>query len=114
MSRITKEYDSDTLETRLITAGIPCGKLMNVSEVIEDRHVKLRGLVEDISYPDMGKIKIVGTPILFSSGFPEIRLKPPLLGQHTTLILREMGYSEQEISRFLDEGIALQSEQERV
>jgi formyl-CoA transferase/CoA:oxalate CoA-transferase len=111
LGRVTKKYDSDTLEKRLLEAGIPCGKLMNIGEVVEDPHVKMRGLVKDISYFDMGKIKIVETPILFSNGYPETRLKPPLLGQHTTEILREMGYNEQEIRKFIDEGIAKQSEQ---
>jgi len=113
MGRMTKDYDSDALEAKLLAAGIPCSKLMNVGEVIEDPHVQMRGLVEDVSYPGMGKIKVVRTPIHFSGGFPETRLKPPLLGQHTTEILREMGYSEQEIRRFIEGGIALQSEQEK-
>lgn len=111
ISRKTKDYDSDGLVAKLVGTDIPCGKLMDISEVIEDPHVQMRGLVEDITYPGMGGMKVVKTPIHFSGGFPEARLEPPLLGQHTNEILREIGFSERETRRFIDEGIAVQSEQ---
>lgn len=109
VAKITKEYGSRELESILVSARVPCGRLMNVDEVIQDPHVQFRQLVEEVEDPQEGKVKIIRTPIFFSGEAPKIRQRAPLIGEHTNEILKEVGYSQEEIEEMLGNGVALQS-----
>jgi crotonobetainyl-CoA:carnitine CoA-transferase CaiB-like acyl-CoA transferase len=108
VTKVTKRYGSRELESILVTANVPCGRLMNIDEVIQDPHVQFRQLMEDIEDPEKGKVKIIKTPIYISGEAPKIRRRTPLLGEHTREILKELGYSQEEIQELLDKGIAHQ------
>ena len=69
---------------------------------------KCAQIIEEADYPGVGKIKIVRTPIMVSGELPKIRMQAPLLGEHTSQVLAELGYSEGEIRQLIDEGIAFQ------
>jgi succinate--hydroxymethylglutarate CoA-transferase len=47
-------------------------------------------MVQEIEHPTCGPIKLVNTPVKYSYSEPSIRTPPPLLGQHTDEILRDM------------------------
>lgn len=105
LTKVTLQYKGRELESLLSEAGVPCGQLRNIGEVVDDPHVKARHLIDDIEYPGLGKIKIVKTPIFFSGGAPTPRLQAPQFGEHTTEVLTELGYSEAEIQRLENSGI---------
>ena len=112
VTRVTKQYTSLDLESLLVKFNVPCGRLMQVDEIIRDPHVQSREIMQEIEYPEKGKkkIKIIKTPIHFSGKAPEIRLRPPLIGEHTREILGLLGYKEEEIQDFFKKGIARQTE----
>lgn len=64
-----------------------------------------RGMVEEVDHPACGPIKLVNTPIRYSGAKPGIRMPPPTLGQHSDMILGEIGLGEKEIHRLKKEGI---------
>jgi crotonobetainyl-CoA:carnitine CoA-transferase CaiB-like acyl-CoA transferase len=82
-------------------AGVPCGPVLQLSEVFEDPQVLHRKMVEVIEHPSAGKIKMVGTPLKLSSTPASIRVPPPMLGEHTHDILCSIGYSNTEIEDFI-------------
>jgi succinate--hydroxymethylglutarate CoA-transferase len=62
-------------------------------------------MVQEIEHPTCGPIKLVGTPVKFSSAKPSIRSAPPTLGQHTQEVLLELGYSQQEVDSLREQGV---------
>ena len=110
VSKTCKQYSSVELESRLAAVGVPCGRLLNVVEVSQDPQIQLRQLIEEWDYPGIGKIKSVRSPIMISGELPETRMQTPHLGEHTSQVLRELGYGEEELQQFIKKGIAVQYE----
>lgn len=52
--------------------------------------VRARDMVAEIEHPACGRMKLVNTPVKYSYSTPSIRTPPPLLGQHTDEILRDV------------------------
>jgi crotonobetainyl-CoA:carnitine CoA-transferase CaiB-like acyl-CoA transferase len=90
--------------------GVPCGRLLDVSQISQDPQIQLRQLIEEWDYPGKGRVKTVRTPIMVSGELPETRLQSPQLGEHTLQVLQELGYSDTEIQRLIAQGIAVQYE----
>ena len=90
---------------RLQKAGIWCGRVNDYDQVVKDPQVIYNEMIRTISHPVAGQIKVVNCPIGFSKTPAEIRMAPPLLGEHNEEILRELGYSDEKINELKGEGI---------
>lgn len=89
----------------LIEAGIPAAPINTIPEALSDPHVSARQMVQTVHHPTAGPLRLLGPAAKFSSTPARIRL-PPLLGQHTEEVLRDLlGYSAEEIARLREEGI---------
>ena len=69
--------------------GVPCGSVRAVSEVLEDRQLDARSMIETVDHVSAGAIRVLGVPVKLSDTPGSIRSAPPALGQHTDKILRE-------------------------
>ncbi len=85
-------------------AGVPCGAVNTIPEVLEHPQLKHRKTVVDVEYPGLGKIKLFNNPVKFSEFDIEVK-RPPRLGEHTEEVLKEFGYSSDEIESLKKEGI---------
>ncbi|CAF9909615.1 MAG: hypothetical protein HETSPECPRED_009477 [Heterodermia speciosa] len=100
-TRTTKEW----LEI-LDGSGMPYAAVNDIQGTLSHEHVLARGMVKEIEHPACGPMKLVNTPVKFSHSDPSIRTPPPLLGQHTDEVLREViGMSESDIKKLKDEGV---------
>jgi crotonobetainyl-CoA:carnitine CoA-transferase CaiB-like acyl-CoA transferase len=81
-------------------AGVPCGPINDLAQVFDDPQVRHREVRRQMPHPTAGTIPVIANPIKFSGTPVEYRRPPPLLGEHTAEVLRELlGLSEAELSR---------------
>ncbi|MFP1645993.1 CaiB/BaiF CoA transferase family protein [Pontitalea aquivivens] len=100
-----RKWERDALVDACIAEKVPCGPVLDVEEVIHDRHVSERGLVTEFDHPEVGKFPGLSLPFKFSGFDPAGFERPPLLGEHTDSVLHEMlGLSEEEIGKLREEG----------
>jgi crotonobetainyl-CoA:carnitine CoA-transferase CaiB-like acyl-CoA transferase len=71
-------------------AEIPCGPIQNFDQVFSMPNVKERGMLVKMDHPTIGDLPLVGSPLKLSDTPVEYRLPPPLMGEHTENVLREL------------------------
>jgi crotonobetainyl-CoA:carnitine CoA-transferase CaiB-like acyl-CoA transferase len=74
----------------LEAAKVPCGPINNLAEVFDDPQVIERGMVTTWNHPLRPSLRLVSSPIKMSASPVRTDLPPPLLGQHTEEVLREL------------------------
>jgi crotonobetainyl-CoA:carnitine CoA-transferase CaiB-like acyl-CoA transferase len=87
---------------RFDEAGIPCGPINNYAEAFADPQIRAREMVVEIEHPTLGRVRTPGSAIKMSETPPAVARAAPLLGQHTREVLREVGYSDGDISAMTD------------
>lgn len=80
--------------------------IQEVSELSNDPQVRLNQYIIEEDHPILGRIRSVKFPVNYS-GTPLVsEMKPaPKLGEHTVEVLRRVGYSQEDISRFGEHGL---------
>jgi crotonobetainyl-CoA:carnitine CoA-transferase CaiB-like acyl-CoA transferase len=91
-------------------AGIPSGPIYSLDRALEHPQVLHRQMVVDVPHPTMGVARLLGLPVKFSDTPGQV-LAPPLLGQHTADVLRELGLDEREMERLEESGVIARAEQ---
>jgi crotonobetainyl-CoA:carnitine CoA-transferase CaiB-like acyl-CoA transferase len=90
----------------LDAASVPCGPINRIDDVFAEPQVEHLRLRREVPHPTLGQLSVTGFPYQFSDADLEVRQAPPLLGQHTEEILREAGFTAEEISAMLAAGAA--------
>jgi formyl-CoA transferase len=100
-TRETSQHWYELLEQ----AGVPCGVLQDIGQVVEDPHLKARGFIVETEHPVAGTVKATGSPCHLS-GTPIERFDPaPLLGQQTDEYLTELGCTPEQIESLRAGGV---------
>ena len=87
-------------------AVVPSAPIYDFKQVFEDPQIKHRELVKTIEHPLAGSMSVVGNPLNFSETPVEYKRAPPLLGQHTDEILREvLGMDGPELAQLAEEKV---------
>src|SRR5437870_843167 len=91
---------------RLKAARVPCAPVRTAPEVMADRHMHERGMLEDIDHPELGPITAPTSPLRLH-GLARAPAGPsPLIGQHNAEIYGDwLGLSAAELAALKDEGV---------
>jgi crotonobetainyl-CoA:carnitine CoA-transferase CaiB-like acyl-CoA transferase len=89
----------------LENAAVPCGPINDLADVFADPQVLHRGLKVEMPHAAGGSAPQVANPIRFSATPIDYRRAPPLLGQDTEAVLRELGHSADEIAALRTAGV---------
>ncbi len=90
---------------RFETAGLPAGPVLDIAGMHEDPQTLARDMVTSVEHPTAGPMQTIGLPVKLSATPGGIQSAAPLLGQHSREILAECGYSEDDISRLIGQGV---------
>lgn len=87
-------------------SGMPYAKVNDIQGTVNHEHVLARGMVQEVEHANCGKMKMVGTPVKFSEAEPGIRIPPPMLGEHSEEVLKDLvGLGGEEIEELRREGV---------
>jgi crotonobetainyl-CoA:carnitine CoA-transferase CaiB-like acyl-CoA transferase len=89
----------------LEAAAVPCGPINDLAGVFADPQVRHRGMRIDLPHPLAGSAPQVANPLRLSATPVEYRNAPPLLGQDTEAVLRELGHDDAAIAALRAAGV---------
>jgi len=100
LAPLFRRHEMAHWERELGAAGVPCGRVRTLHQVIDQERDADRDMVVSVDGMEM-----LGVPVKLSSSPGAIRSRPPSLGQHTEAILGELGHTEEEIAEWRGAGI---------
>jgi formyl-CoA transferase len=101
----TRQYTKLQAMELLNDIDVPCGPILDIKEMIEDKALAERGMIVDVEHPRRGWFKTVGCPLVLSDSPVEVQTAP-LLGEHTEEILTDLlGYDKATVDQFRAEGV---------
>ena len=100
-----KKYTRDEIEQRFDKHNIPPGPVYELDEMFEDPQVIHNDMVVEMEHEAYGNIKVTGFPVKLSETPPTVRSASATVGQHNEEVLREFGYSDEEIGALQDADI---------
>jgi len=104
LTPIFKERSKDEWLARLEKAGVPAGPVMDVCEMFEDPHAQARDMIPTVEHTRLGPVRTLGLPIKLSETPGKVASAAPVFGQHTEEVMKEYGFSSDDVSAFADEG----------
>jgi len=102
-ARVHRMTKADVVR-KLREANVPVGPINDLGEVFNDPVVRHLGLIAEVDHPIAGRVRAPGIPVRMSETPGSVRRAPPLLGEHTDEVLRELGYAPLEIEKLRADG----------
>jgi crotonobetainyl-CoA:carnitine CoA-transferase CaiB-like acyl-CoA transferase len=98
LASLMKDRSRSDWLAALEAAKVPCGPINDLADVFADPQVLHRGMTVQLPHPLAGDVRLVASPIKFSSTPIQYTRAPPLLGEHTFEVLHELGLSDEDIA----------------
>ncbi len=100
ITRTTAEW-----EELLLRIDVPHAAFAKITEIAEQPHLKAVGMIATLDHPSEGKIRQARPSARFSETPAEIRRMPPRLGEHSRAILREAGFTEDDVASMIEKKV---------
>jgi crotonobetainyl-CoA:carnitine CoA-transferase CaiB-like acyl-CoA transferase len=101
LSAHTRRFSKAELMARL-GGRIPFGPVMNIADIERDPHFAAREMIVEVEQPGSAPIRLAGVPIKMTRTPGGVRVRAPLLGEHTRAQLKRAGLTETEIQTLID------------
>lgn len=104
LAHLIQSWPAADLLAALEAAGVPCAPINDLPAAFADRQVQALEAVIHAAHPTVGDLPLVRWPFDLAETPATLRHPPPLLGEHTDDVLRELGLDDAEVSRLRAEG----------
>jgi crotonobetainyl-CoA:carnitine CoA-transferase CaiB-like acyl-CoA transferase len=89
------------------TLDIPSARISTLDEVFNDPHLNAVGMFKTVEHPTEGNVVVTQLPFRFSDAKASAKRMQPKFGEHTLEILREAGFSEEDVQSLVSDGCAI-------
>jgi formyl-CoA transferase len=90
---------------RLFARDVPAAPLQNIAEVFDDPQVQALEMETTLEHPERGSLRLVGSAVRLNPSQIATPRPPPVLGEHTEALLRELGFDAAEVGALRDTGV---------
>ncbi|OAD97643.1 CaiB/BaiF CoA-transferase family protein [Arthrobacter sp. OY3WO11] len=105
LSDWTGTYTREELQKRLDDFSVPHSLVYDIADIFKDEHYAARDMLVEVSHPTLGKVTLPGVVPKFSENPGSIRNAGPLMGEHTTSVLTDLGYTAEQIADLEHRGV---------
>lgn len=105
-----KQRSSAAWEAALLERGVPCAKVQGYLDFLNDPQVTAMAMNPVVEHTRIGPMRQPGVPVHFDKTPGQIQRAAPLLGEHTTELLQELGYDEARIKALFEAGVISQTQ----
>jgi crotonobetainyl-CoA:carnitine CoA-transferase CaiB-like acyl-CoA transferase len=100
-----RERNSADWQMLLSDAGVPAAAVADVADVVHAPQTEALGILQPVPHPTIPELRLTALPVSFDGERALHRSAPPAIGEHTSEILREAGYENEEIAALAAEGV---------
>jgi formyl-CoA transferase len=102
----TRTLPRNEVARRMLAAAVPCAAVRDLSEVMHDENMHARGSLQWIDHPDLGRVVLPHSPLVFE-GTERRPIEPslPLGASNVAVFGRWLGHSEEELAAYRAEGV---------
>lgn len=102
---VFKTKSTQDWEALLVEAGVPCGPAKTYQEFFEDPQVTAMDMNPVVNHPKIGRMRVSGIPVELSETPGAISAPPPVFGEHTDEVLRELNYTDRQIAALYEQSV---------
>ena len=99
------DEDASTWHERLTAAGVPAAPVADVRDVAESAQTAALGILQPLDHPHIDGLVVPALPLSFDGGRALHPSAPPGVGEHSAEVLREAGYTDDEIAALAAAGV---------
>jgi crotonobetainyl-CoA:carnitine CoA-transferase CaiB-like acyl-CoA transferase len=105
MAEIAIKRTTAEWEELLLRIDVPHAAFAKITEIAEQPHLKAVGMIATLDHPSEGKIRQARPSARFSETPAEIRHMPPRLGEHSRAVLREAGFTDEDVASMIEKKV---------
>jgi formyl-CoA transferase len=105
ISAWTQRHPIEEVLQTLAHASVPAGKIYTIKDISDDPHYRAREMIETVTTANGLTVDVPGVIPKLSRTPGSIRHRAPLLGEHTQVVLQQLGLDEHTIDALKDKGI---------
>jgi crotonobetainyl-CoA:carnitine CoA-transferase CaiB-like acyl-CoA transferase len=95
----TRQRTTAELAALLEAAGVPCAPIQQAADAAQDPQALALGIFQSLPHPDIPDFRSIGLPLQLDGQRPALTRVPPRVGQDNADVLRDLGFSPEEVTR---------------